>query len=68
MCSTMRLIFPYIQHSTRYPIFDFAFNIQLFILYSIPYSPIQLSIQNFQPFIQHSTLIFKTFNVKVTRS
>ena len=32
------------------------------MLYSIPYSPIQLSIQQFQPFIQHSTLIFKTFN------
>ena len=52
----------YIQHSTSYSIFNFAFNVQLFILYSIPYSPIQLSIQQFQPFIQHSTLIFKTFN------
>ena len=31
------------------------------MLYSIPYSPIQLSIQQFQPFIPHSTLIFKTF-------
>ena len=31
-------------------------------LYSILHSPIQLSIQQFQPFIQHSTLIFKTFN------
>ena len=51
-----------IQHSTRYSIFNFPFNIQLFILYSIPYLPIQLSIQQFQPFIQHSTLIFKTFN------
>ena len=45
------------KHPTRYSIFNFAFNIQLFILYSIPYSPIQLSIQQFQPFIQHSTLI-----------
>ena len=43
--------------STRYSIFNFTFNIQLFILYSIPYSAIQLSIQQFQPFIQHSTLI-----------
>ena len=51
-----------IQHSTRYSIFNFPFNIQLFILYSILHSPIQLSIQQFQLFIQHSTLIFKTFN------
>ena len=51
-----------IQHSTRYSMFNFPFNIQLFILYSILHSPIQLSIQQFQPFIQHSTLIFKTFN------
>ena len=47
-----------IQHSTRYSIFNFPFNIQLFILYSI----LQLSIQQFPLFIQHSTLIFKTFN------
>ena len=51
-----------IQHSTRYSIFNFPFNIQLFILYSILHSPIQLSIQQFQLFIQHSTLIIKTFN------
>ena len=51
-----------IQHSTRYSIFNFPFNIQLFILYSILHSPIQLSIQQFPLFIQHSTLIFKTFN------
>ena len=51
-----------IQHSTRYSIFNFPFNIQLFILYSILHSPIQLSVQQFQLFIQHSTLIFKTFN------
>ena len=44
-----------IQYST-------SINIHLFILYSILHSPIQLSIQQFQPFIQHSTLIFKTFN------
>ena len=44
-----------IQYST-------SINIHLFILYSILNSPIQLSIQQFQPFIQHSTLIFKTFN------
>ena len=31
-------------------------------LYSILHSPIQLSIQQFQPSIQHSTLIFTTFN------
>ena len=51
-----------IQHSTRYSIFNFPFNIQLFILYSILHSPIQLSIQQFPLFIQHSKLIFKTFN------
>ena len=51
-----------IQHSTRYSIFNFPFNIQLFILYSILHSPIQLSVQQFQLFIQHSTLIIKTFN------
>ena len=51
-----------VQHSTRYSIFNFPFNIQLFILYSILHSPIQLSIQQFPLFIQHSTLIFKTFN------
>ena len=45
-----------------YSIFNFAFNIQLFILYSSLYSPIQLSIQQFQPFILHSTLIFQTIN------
>ena len=39
-----------IQYSTLHSTF-----MQLFILYSIP-------IQQFQPFIQHSTLIFKTFN------
>ena len=45
----------YIQHSTRYSIFNFAFNIQLFILYSIPYSPMQ---------IIYSTIstIYSTFN------
>ena len=31
-------------------------------LYSILHSPIQLSIQQFQPFIHYLTLIFKTFN------
>ena len=51
-----------IQHSTRYSIFNFPFNIQLVILYSILHSPIQLSVQQFQLFIQHSTLIIKTFN------
>ena len=51
-----------IQHSTRYSIFNFPFNIQLFILYSILHSPIQLPVQQFQLFIQHSTLIIKTFN------
>ena len=50
-----------IQHSTRYSIFNFPFNIQLFILYSILHSPIQLPIQQFQLFIQHST-IHSTFN------
>ena len=51
-----------IQHSTRYSMFNFPFNIQLFILYSILHSPIQLSVQQFQLFIQHSTLIIKTFS------
>ena len=50
-----------IQHSTRYSMFNFPFNIQLFILYSILHSPIQLPIQQFQLFIQHST-IHSTFN------
>ena len=57
-----------IQHSTRYSIFNFPFNIQLFILYSILHSPIQLSVQQFQLFIQHSTLIIKTFNYSTIHS
>ena len=49
----------YIQHSKRYSIFNFPFNIQLFILNSILHLPIQLSIQ--QLFVQNST-IHSTFN------
>ena len=58
MCSTIHSIFN--LYST-FNAFNFPFNIHLFILYSIPYSPIQLSIQQFQPFSQHST-IHSTFN------
>ena len=50
-----------IHHSTRIQ-YSTSINIHLFILYSILLSLIQLSIQQFQPFIQHSTLIFKTFD------
>ena len=51
----------YIHHSTRYSIFNFPFNIQLFILNSILHLPIQLSIQQLQLFVQNST-IHSTFN------
>ena len=45
-----------IQYSTSHSTFNYSFYIQFLI------HPIQLSIQQFQPFIQLSTLIFKTFN------
>ena len=57
-----------IQHSTRYSIFNFPFNIQLFILYSILHSTVSTIYSTFnfnflsiQLFIQHST-IHSTFN------
>ena len=61
----MRLIF------NLYSTFNALFKIQLSIqhsfinLYSVLHSRIQLSIQQFQLFIQNSTLIFKTFNYSV---
>ena len=51
----------YIQHSTRYSIFNLPFNIQLFNLNSILHLPIQLSIQQFQLFVQHS-IVHSTVN------
>ena len=65
MCSTMRLIF------NLYSTFNALFNIQLRIQHStihyifnsfFTHSIQAVSIEQFQPFIQHSTLIFKTFN------
>ena len=62
LCSQLCVLYStYIQHSTRYSIFNFPFNIQLFILNSILHLPIQLSMQQFQLFVQHS-IIHSTFN------
>ena len=64
MCSTMRLIFN--LYSTFNALFNFQLRIQHstihYIFNSFFTHSITVSIQQFQPFIQHSTLIFKTFN------
>ena len=54
-----------IQHSTRYSIFNFPFNIQLFILNSIIHSSIQLPIQLFQLYIQNSIIQLYSFNIQL---
>ena len=62
-CSNIQFVYFYLYFCIMYltirltfnALFNFAFNIQLFFLYSILHSSIQLSIQQFQLSIQHST-------------